>query len=394
MSSAFICGAVRTPFAIRNSYLERYSTAQLASLPLADMVKRNPKLDWRRVDRLYVGSNNKNLCTLEGAKKFVDVCVDKTSIERNVSVTPLGWLHCTGMAAIERAAGDIGTGASNLSVVIGVSSSSKARGPATNADYSGSEGEFKFTRLSEKAARRSMLAKNYAISNENINSYIVAAYGRTMAARQRGFFDRECMLISNDQKLGGGYFSEDELDGLRLREHGRRFVDSLVDIHPSLHEGFAPTVDGSCCLLVASMSGVEELGLRARARVLAHAVVESPLAADSPYCIPAIRKVFAETGLKPEDLDVIEVGEVCAVEAISVMKDLGVPLGLAKLNGSGGDLAIGEATGASSARLVVTAINSMQSKNLRYALCAASSNSGHGIAIILENTQFLNKTER
>jgi acetyl-CoA acetyltransferase family protein len=142
--------------------------------------------------------------------------------------------------------------------------------------------------------------------------------------------------------------------------------------------------DGACALLLASGAAADRYGLRPRARVLgmATAGVEPRIMGFAPA--PATRKVLAQVGLTLGQIDVIELNEAFAAQALAVTRDLGLPDDAAHVNPYGGAIALGHPLGASGARLVTTAVNQLERTGGRYALCTMCIGVGQGIAIVLE----------
>ncbi len=142
--------------------------------------------------------------------------------------------------------------------------------------------------------------------------------------------------------------------------------------------------DGSCALLLASAEAVSKYGLTPRARVLgtATAGVAPRIMGFAPA--PATRKVLAKTGLALSAMDVIELNEAFASQALAVTRDLGLPDDAEQVNPNGGAIAIGHPLGASGARLITTAISQLHKTGGRYALCTMCIGVGQGIATVLE----------
>jgi acetyl-CoA acetyltransferase len=137
-------------------------------------------------------------------------------------------------------------------------------------------------------------------------------------------------------------------------------------------------------LLLASPAGAARHGLRARGRVLGMATtgVEPRIMGFGPA--PAVRKVLAQTGLKLADMDVIELNEAFAAQALAVLRDLGLPDDADHVNPNGGAIALGHPLGMSGARLVTTALHELERRQGRYALCSMCIGVGQGIALIIE----------
>lgn len=254
-----------------------------------------------------------------------------------------------------------------------------------SADPESRNGDYFVVNMTEKVDRRGRLSRRYEISSDTRDAYTLSAIVKGLDARRRGFFDRERMVYKSGDSSPGHYFSDDELEVVvGQASQALAPVSDQGCINIGVRQGFSLAAEGASCLLLASDSAIQAMRLRPRVKIVAHATTETPVDSDRPYCLDAVAAVFAASGLSSADMGLFEVNEVCAVEALCVMRELDLPLASSKFNANGGDLAIGEAAGASSARLVVTALNRLHTTQGRYALCAASSESGQGVAIILE----------
>ena len=142
--------------------------------------------------------------------------------------------------------------------------------------------------------------------------------------------------------------------------------------------------DGACALLLASEEAVKKHGLTPKARVIATATAGVAPRIMGMGPVPATRKVLAKAGLSLAQMDVIELNEAFASQALAVLRELGVPDDAPHVNPNGGAIAIGHPLGASGARLVTTAVYQLQRIEGRYALCTMCIGVGQGIAVILE----------
>jgi acetyl-CoA acetyltransferase family protein len=142
--------------------------------------------------------------------------------------------------------------------------------------------------------------------------------------------------------------------------------------------------DGACALLLASAAAVDRHGLVPRARVLASAVAGVPPRIMGMGPVPATRKVLALTGLTIDQIDVIELNEAFAAQALAVLRELGVADAAPHVNASGGAIALGHPLGASGGRLVMAAVGQLARAQGRYALCTMCIGVGQGIAMVLE----------
>ncbi|RFC83861.1 acetyl-CoA C-acyltransferase, partial [Acinetobacter sichuanensis] len=205
------------------------------------------------------------------------------------------------------------------------------------------------------------------------------------AAQAQGFFDKEIIAVTIPQRKGDAIVVAKD-------EHPRATtIEALTKLKPvvkaegTVTAGNASGInDGAAALLIASDDAVATYGLKARAKVIGATTVgvEPRIMGFGPA--PAIKKLLAQTGLTLEQMDVIELNEAFAAQALAVTRDLGIADGSEKVNPNGGAIALGHPLGASGARLVITALNQLEATGGKYALCSMCIGVGQGIALIIE----------
>lgn len=229
------------------------------------------------------------------------------------------------------------------------------------------------------------VANDYKISRADQDRLALASQMRTVVAQERGFFDSEIVPVTIPQKKGDPIVVDRD-------EHPRQTtIESLAKLRGvvrpdgSVTAGNASGVnDGAAAVLLASRGQANRFGLTPRARVvgMAAAGVEPRIMGMGP--VPATRRVLAQTGLTLEQMDVIELNEAFAAQALAVLRELGVADDDPRVNPNGGAIALGHPLGASGARLAMTAVNQLHTTGGRYALCTMCVGVGQGIAVILE----------
>jgi len=230
------------------------------------------------------------------------------------------------------------------------------------------------------------VADEFKVNRADQDAFAVRSQQRWAAAHAAGFFAGEIVPVTIPQKKGDPRIVTDD-------EHPR--PDTTVEalgrlkgvVRPdgTVTAGNASGVnDGACAVLLASPAAVDRYQLKPRAKVLgmATAGLAPRIMGFGPS--PASRKVLAQTGLKLEQMDVIELNEAFAAQGLAVTRDLGLADDAAHVNPNGGAIAIGHPLGASGARLITTAINQLERTGGRYALCTMCIGVGQGIAIIIE----------
>ncbi|MFM2323270.1 3-oxoadipyl-CoA thiolase [Brachymonas denitrificans] len=399
MAQAFICDAIRTPIGRYGGALASVRADDLAALPIKALQERNPGVDWTAVDDIIygcanqAGEDNRNVARMAGLLSGLPIEVPGTTVNR---------LCGSGMDAVGLAARTIKAGEAGLMIAGGVESMSRApfvMGKAESAFsrsaqiYDTTIGwRFPNPVLKKLYDTHSMpqtadnVAQDFNISREDQDAFAVRSQQRWAAADAAGRFDAELIPVAIPQKKGDPkMFTRDEhprpettLDML-ARLKGVNGPDLTVTA------GNASGVnDGACALLVASEEAAGRYGLKPIARVvgMATAGVAPRIMGFGPA--PAVRKVLGQTGLSLDQMDVIELNEAFAAQALAVLRDLGLPDNAGHVNPNGGAIAIGHPLGMSGARLVTTAAYELQRQGGRYALCTMCIGVGQGIALIIE----------
>jgi acetyl-CoA acetyltransferase family protein len=230
------------------------------------------------------------------------------------------------------------------------------------------------------------VAEQFGISRADQDKFALESQKRTAAAQQQGFFAKEITPVAIPQRKGEAVIVDaDEHPRASTTAEGLAKLKPVVKADGTVTAGNASGInDGAAALLIASDEAVEKYGLNARAKIVGAAAVgvEPRIMGFGPA--PAIKKLLQQTGLTLEQMDVIELNEAFAAQALAVTRDLGLPDNAAHVNPNGGAIAIGHPLGASGARLVATALNQLELIQGRYALCSMCIGVGQGIALIIE----------
>ena len=395
---AFICDAIRTPFGRYGGALSSIRTDDLGALPLKALMARNPKVDWQAVtDVIFgcanqAGEDNRNVAHMASLLAGLPLEVPGATINR---------LCGSGLDALGTAARAIRAGEAQLMIAGGVESMSRAPfvmpkaetafGRA-NAVYDTTIGWRFINRLmKEKYGVDAMpetaenVATEHKISREAQDAMALASQLKAVAAQKAGFFDAEITPVSVAQKKGDALVvSKDEHPRETSLEALAR-LKGVVRPDGSVTAGNASGVnDGACALLLASEAAAAQHGLTPRARVVGMATAGVPPRVMGIGPAPATQKVLALTGLKIEQMDVIELNEAFAAQGLAVLRLLGLQDDDPRVNPNGGAIALGHPLGASGARLATTAVNQLVRRGGRYALCTMCIGVGQGIALVLE----------
>ena len=399
MSEAFICDAVRTPIGRYGGSLSSIRTDDLGSLPIAELMKRNPAVDWEVVDDLIygcanqAGEDNRNVAHMSGLLAGLPEAVPGTTVNR---------LCGSGMDAVGLAARTIKAGDADLMIAGGVESMSRApfvmgkidTAFGRNASVFDTTIGWRFInpKMAKMYGTDSMpetadnVAADYGISREDQDQFAARSQARWASAHEANFFKDEIVPVKVPQRKGDPVIVDTD-------EHPRpgTGVDKLAKLRgvngPELTvtAGNASGVnDGACALLIASEKAVKQYALTPRARVVSMASVGVAPRTMGIGPAPASQRVLARCGLSIKDMDLIELNEAFAAQALAVLRELGVDDDAAHVNAQGGAIAMGHPLGMSGARLITTATSQLVRRQSRYALCTMCVGVGQGIAMIIE----------
>ncbi|AUH91046.1 TPA: 3-oxoadipyl-CoA thiolase [Klebsiella pneumoniae] len=398
MNQAFICDAVRTPFGRFGGALATMRADDLAALPLKALLARNPGLDPSRIDDVIFGCANQ---AGEDNRNVARMALLLAGLPESVPGSTINRLCGSSLDAIGVAARAIKSGETQLMIAGGVESMSRApfvMGKAESAFSRSMQMEdttigWRFINPQMKALYgvHSMpetaenVADEFAISRADQDAFALRSQLRTAAAQEAGRFADELIAVQVPQRKGESLlFSRDEHPRSTSLEALAK-LRGVVRADGSVTAGNASGVnDGACALLMASETALSANDLQPLARVVgvATAGVAPRIMGFGPA--PAVRKVLAQTGLTLGQMDVIELNEAFAAQALAVTRDLGLPDDAAHVNPNGGAIALGHPLGASGGRLAMTAAYQLKRTGGRYALCTMCIGVGQGIALIIE----------
>lgn len=398
MNQAFICDAVRTPFGRFGGALASVRADDLAAIPLKALLERHPGLDPALIDDVIYGCANQ---AGEDNRNVARMALLLAGLPESVPGSTVNRLCGSSLDAIGIAARAIKSGETQLMIAGGVESMSRApfvMGKAENAFSRNMKIEdttigwrFINAQMKTRYGVDSMpetaenVAQEFGISRADQDAFALRSQLRTAAAQEQGLFAQELIPVTVSQKKGDPLiFREDEHPRATSLEALAR-LKGVVRADGTVSAGNASGVnDGACALLIASEQAMAQQGLQPLARIVgvATAGVAPRIMGFGPA--PAVRKVLAQTGLTLRQMDVIELNEAFAAQALAVMRDLGLADDAAQVNPNGGAIALGHPLGASGGRLAMTAAYQLQRTGGRYALCTMCIGVGQGIALILE----------
>jgi 3-oxoadipyl-CoA thiolase len=397
-SQAFICDAIRTPFGRYGGALSSIRTDDLGAIPLRALMARNPNVDWQAItDVIYgcanqAGEDNRNVAHMSSLLAGLPFEVPGATINR---------LCGSGLDAVGTAARAIRSGEAGLMIAGGVESMSRAPFvmPKAESAFSRANAVYDTTigwRFVNKLMKQAYgvdsmpetaenVATDFKIEREAQDRMALASQLNAVAAQKAGHFAREITAVTIAQKKGDAIVVDTDEHPRATTMESLAKLKGVVRPDGTVTAGNASGVnDGACALLLADEASAAKHGLTPRARIVGMATAGVPPRIMGIGPAPATQKVLALTGLKLEQLDVIELNEAFAAQGLAVLRQLGLQDDDARVNAWGGAIALGHPLGASGARLATTAVNRLHATGGRYALCTMCIGVGQGIALILE----------
>ncbi len=400
MTEAYICDAARTPIGRYGGALSTVRTDDLAAIPIAELTRRNPDVDWDRVDDVYYGCVNQ---AGEDNRNVARMALLLAGMSPDVPGATVNRLCASGMEAVNAAARAIRCDEGSLYVAGGVESMSRAPFVMAKAEtafarsaeiYDTTIGwRFVNPKLDGMYGSDSMpetgenVAEKYQVRREDQDAFALRSQQKAGRAVESGRMAREIVAVEVPGRRGA-------VTVVDADEHPRpaTTMEGLAKLPtPFRKEGGSVTAgnasgvnDGAAAMIVASEAAARANGLRVRARVVACATagVEPRIMGIGPA--PASRKALERAGLSVADMDVIELNEAFASQALATLRELGVADDDPRVNPNGGAIAYGHPLGASGARLLLTAARELEETGGRYALCTMCIGVGQGMATVIE----------
>jgi len=397
--NAFVCDGIRTPFGRYGGGLSSVRADDLAALPLAALVQRNPEADWSTLDDVVfgcanqAGEDNRNVARMATLLAGMSVDIPGTTINR---------LCGSGLDALGTAARAIRSGDADFMIAGGVESMSRAPFvvPKATSAFSRENAVHDTTigwrfinpKMNAVHGTDSMpqtadnVAQDYDISREDQDALAARSQARYAAALEAGFYKEEITPVTIPQRKGDPLIVDED-------EHPRPGTDAtklaklrgVNGADMTVTAGNASGVnDGAAALIVASETAVKANGLEPKSRVVGMAAAGVPPRVMGVGPVPAVKRVLGRTGLSIEQMDIIELNEAFAAQALAVTRSLGLADDADHVNPNGGAIALGHPLGASGARMALTATRQLHRSGGRYALCTMCVGVGQGIAVILE----------
>ena len=400
MNDAFICDFVRTPFGRYGGALRNVRADDLAAHPLRVLMARHPRLDWEAVDDVILGcanqagEDNRNIARMALLLAGLPVCVPGSTVNR---------LCGSGLDALGTAARAIRSGEAQLMLAGGAESMTRAPFVTPKAHEAFARApEIHDTTIGWRFVNRLLkaqygvdsmpetgenVAEDFHISRHDQDLFAWRSQMKTGAAQAAGYFTREIAPITVPGAKIDTLVEHDEhprpdtsLEGLArlktpFRNPGTVTAGNTAGVN-----------DGAGALILASAAAAHTHGLTPRARIVSMATAGVAPRVMGIGPLPAIQKLLAKCSLSLHQIDIIELNEAFASQALAVTRGLGLNDDDPRVNPHGGAIAIGHPLGASGARIVMTAVNALESLGAQRAIAAMCVGVGQGIAMLIEKT--------
>jgi 3-oxoadipyl-CoA thiolase len=401
MSEALICDAIRTPIGRYGGALSGMRADDLAAAPIKALMARNPKTDWDMLDDVILGCANQ---AGEDNRNVARMAALLAGLPQEAGGATVNRLCGSGLNAVADAARAIKLGEAELMVAGGVESMSRAPFVLAKSDRPfGRNAEIHDTTIGWRFVNPAMealygtdsmpqtaenVAQQFGVSREDQDAFAARSQARAEAAIADGRVSQEISPVQLPPAK-----PKNEPQRVEQDEHPRPSVtpETLGQLRPLLGDGGTVTPgnasgvnDGACALLISSEAAAKAQNLKPLARIVGTAVagLEPRIMGMGP--VPATNKLLARLGLSLGDMDVIELNEAFAAQALAVLRELGVADDAPHVNPNGGAIALGHPLGMTGARLVTTAAYELARGRGKYALCTMCIGVGQGISMVIE----------
>ncbi len=398
MRDAYICDFARTPIGRYAGALSGVRTDDLAAHPIRALKERHPGVDWEAVDEVVLGCANQ---AGEDNRNVARMAALLAGLPPEVPGTTVNRLCGSGLDAVGAAARAIRTGEAELVVAGGVESMSRApfvMGKAAEAFQRSAEVHdttigWRFVNPLMKAQygidsmpeTGENVAEEFQVSRADQDAFAYRSQQRAARAQREGFFAREIVPVAVKSRKGETVVAADE------HPRADTTLEQLARLKTPFRDPGTVTAgnasgvnDGAAALILASEEAARRYGLTPRARVVGLASAGVPPRVMGIGPVPATEKLLARTGRSLGEIDLVELNEAFASQALAVLRQLGLPDDGEHVNPHGGAIALGHPLGMSGARLALTAVNALETLGLRSALATMCVGVGQGVALLIE----------
>jgi acetyl-CoA acyltransferase len=399
MSEAYICDAIRTPIGRYAGAISSVRADDLAAIPIKALMSRNPGVDWSKLDDVVYGCANQ---AGEDNRNVARMAALLAGLPTDVSGMTVNRLCGSGMEAVAQCARAIKTGEAELMIAGGVESMSRAPFAMPKAEtafartveiYDTTIG-WRFVNPLMKAQygvdsmpeTGENVAEEFQVTRQDQDAFALRSQQRAGRGIKNDIFKTEIVPVPIPQRKGEPKLVAED-------EHPRRdtTMEALAKLPTPFRKNGTVTAgnasgvnDGSAALLIASEQAMKRYNLSPKARVIGAATAGVPPRIMGIGPAPAARKLLERLGLRLGQIDVIELNEAFAAQALAVTRQLGLPDDAEHVNPNGGAIALGHPLGASGARLVATATYELGRRHGRLALTTMCIGVGQGIAMVIE----------
>jgi len=390
MPTPYICDCVRTPIGRYGGALARIRADDLAAIPIRALIDRNPGVAWTQLDDVVYGCANQSG---EDNRNVARMALLLAGLPDRVPGVTVNRLCGSSLDAFAIASRAILTGDAELVIAGGVESMSRAPFVIGKADEPFARSQrVEDTTMGWRFVNPKMKEAHGADTMPETAENVAEQYGITRETQ-------DCFALRSQQRtanaIAAGWFADELIPASKVTadEHPRpnTTIEALAKLKPVVRTGGTVTAgnasginDGACAMLLASDAAVRKFGLTPKARYVASAVAGVPPRIMGMGPVPATRKALDRAGLRLDQMDIIELNEAFAAQAVAVLRELGLPEDAANVNPQGGAIALGHPLGASGARLATTAVHQLARTGGRYALCTMCIGVGQGIAAVIE----------
>jgi len=398
MTQAFICAALRTPIGRYGGVLSSVRPDDLAAIPLRELMVRNKSVDWNALDDVVFGCVNQ---AGEDNRNVARMALLLAGLPQEIPGSTINRLCGSGMDAVGIAARAIISGQVELMIAGGVESMSRAPFVMPKADsaFSRTNAVFDTTIgwrfvnpvMKQLYGTDSMpetaenVATEFKVSRTDQDAFALRSQAKAAAAQKNGRLAAEIVPVTIPAKKGDAVIVDRDEHPRETSLEVLAKLKGVVKPDGTVTPGNASGInDGACALILASEKAAKQHGLTPLARVIGVATAGCAPRIMGIGPVPATQKLLAKTGVKPDQLDVIELNEAFAAQGVAVLRELRIKDDDPRVNPNGGAIALGHPLGMSGARLVATAVHELQLRNARYALTTMCIGVGQGISMLVE----------
>jgi 3-oxoadipyl-CoA thiolase len=399
LRDVFICDAARTPIGRYGGALAKVRTDDLGAIPIKALMKRNPKVDWDKLDDVFygcanqAGEDNRNVARMSSLLAGLPGSIPGITLNR---------LCASGLEAVGTAARAIRAGEMDFAIAGGVESMTRApfvQGKATEAFSRKAEiydttigWRFINPLMKQQYGVDSMpetgenVAEEFQVTRADQDQFALRSQQRAGAAEARGYFTTEIVRVEVPNGKNPPVLVDRD-------EHPRpdTTIEQLAKLKTPFRNPGTVTAgnasgvnDGAAAMILASEDAIKAHGLTPRARVLGMAAAAVPPRIMGIGPVPSTQKLMARLGHKIGDYNVIELNEAFAAQALAVLRQLGLPDDAEQVNPHGGAIALGHPLGMSGARLAMTTVHGLMERDGKLGLATMCVGVGQGVSLALE----------